>query len=172
MEQPHEAEVSLQLRGGPMVLHAPSRSEVPEPRGLVGALQKDRQEPGWDEAVSTIDFDMLASYVKTRKVTAVAAWCARNRVLTFRDAKGRPCTTVEALNRALYRGKNNENEPDYEWESSPADSPSRLSSRKTGAITRLSETNGSDFPGSMRVSKRFTGHFSSSTPHALGRSAK
>lgn len=124
--------------------------------------------------MSTVDFDTLAAYVKTRKVTAVAAWCARNRVLTFRDTKGRPCTTLEALNRALYRGKDN-NEPNYEpptWENSPADSVSRASSRKTADITKLSETNGYRSHGSMKVSKPFTDHSLNSTRHGQGPSAK
>ena len=124
--------------------------------------------------MSTVDFDTLAAYVKTRKVGAVAAWCARNRVLTFRDTKGRPCTTLEALNRALYRGKDN-NEPNYEpppWENSPADSAFRASSRKTADITRLSETNGSGSHGSMRGSRHSTGRYSSSTQHGQGRSDK
>ena len=124
--------------------------------------------------MSTVDFDTLAAYVKTRKVGAVAAWCARNRVLTFRDTKGRPCTTLEALNRALYRGKDN-NEPNYDpppWENSPAASAFRGSSRKTADITKLSETNGSASRESMRESKRSTARFSSSTQHGQGRSGK
>ena len=122
--------------------------------------------------MSTVDFDTLAAYVKTRKVGAVAAWCARNRVLTFRDTKGRPCTTLEALNRALYRGKYNDNEPNYEWENSPADSRFPVSLNATDATTKSSATNGSNSPGSMKESKRFTARSLSSIPVGQGRLGK
>src|SRR5581483_7939332 len=119
--------------------------------------------------MSTVDFDALASFVKTRKVGAVAAWCARNRVLTFRDAKGRPCTTVEALNHALYRGRDNENEPDYSWESSLADSQFPASSRKTAAITRLSAIAGSRSHASTKGSIASIERSTSSTPQGRER---
>ncbi len=47
------------------------------------------------------DFDTLSKLAATRKVKAVAMWCARYRIQTFRDTKHRPCTTITAIDRAL-----------------------------------------------------------------------
>jgi len=84
-----------------------------------------------------VTFDTLAKLAATRKVKAIAAWCARNRILSFRDAKNRPCTTLEALNNALYKGKELEPEPDWaaldRWLDSRAGSASQASLKKTAA---------------------------------------
>lgn len=72
--------------------------------------------------VSLISFKELAEKIDTRKVAAVKAWCARNRVPWFPDSKGRPMTTSTALDRALFRGKDEENEIDWSpfpWQKSP-----------------------------------------------------
>lgn len=66
-----------------------------------------------------IDFDTLARFAATRSPKALAMWCARNRITTFRDHKGRPCTTLTALDRALVPRRKNEAEPDYDAISSP-----------------------------------------------------
>ena len=59
-----------------------------------------------------VDFDTLANFAGTRKVKAVAMWCARNRIHTFRDTKGRPVTTIAAIERAL--GQGDVIEPNYD----------------------------------------------------------
>jgi hypothetical protein len=104
-----------------------------------------------------IDFDALARLAATRKVKAVAMWCARNRILTFRDTKGRPCTTQSALDEALGHSKDPSNEPNFAalnlWASSRAASRSPVSLRKVAATTESSETNGSRLVESMRAKK-------------------
>lgn len=61
-----------------------------------------------------VPFDELAKLAGTRRVRSVAIWCARNRINTFRDTKNRPCTTIQALDSALNRGKDEENTPNYD----------------------------------------------------------
>jgi hypothetical protein len=84
-----------------------------------------------------IDFDALAKWIATRKVKAVAAWCARNRIYTFRDHKGRPCTTLSAIDEAL-RGHARPEDIGINWDrptwaSSRAVDLSPTSSKVTGA---------------------------------------
>jgi hypothetical protein len=48
-----------------------------------------------------VGFDDLAAFVGTRKVNAIKAWLARNRIQYMTDHKHRPITTVSAINRGL-----------------------------------------------------------------------
>lgn len=64
--------------------------------------------------MTLLSFDELAEKVGTRKVLAIKAWCARNRVKWLPDYKGRPITTLAALDRSLARGKDSNTEPRYE----------------------------------------------------------
>lgn len=102
----------------------------------------------------TVDFDALAKFAATRKVKAVALWCARNRIQTFRDTKGRPCTTQTALDEALGHSKDPSNEPNFAalnlWASSRVASRSPVSLRKVAATTVSGETNGSRLAESMK----------------------
>lgn len=48
-----------------------------------------------------VNYDDLAAFVGTRKVLALKAWLARNRIQWMADHKRRPITTVSAINRGL-----------------------------------------------------------------------
>lgn len=66
------------------------------------------------------DYDTLKKLSKARGPGAVKAWLARNRIHYFLDTKGNPTTTLSAIDRALNRGKD-EDEPNYEpptWQDS------------------------------------------------------
>lgn len=59
------------------------------------------------------DYETLKQLSKARGPKGVAAWLARNRIKYFVDAKGRPVTTITALDRALHRGEK-DTEPNFE----------------------------------------------------------
>lgn len=63
---------------------------------------------------SVADFETLARIAGTRRVRALKAWLARNRIRYFNSVKNRPSTTIAALDRALRRGTDEENEPNYD----------------------------------------------------------
>lgn len=71
-----------------------------------------------------IDYETLKKWIKAHGgksggTKTVAAWCARNRIQTFRDVKGFPITTTEAIDRALQRGTERESLVNFDplpWE--------------------------------------------------------
>src|SRR5688500_16768316 len=98
------------------------------------------------------DFKTLQTLAGTKKLGAVKAWLARNRIKYFIDTKGHPSTTLAALDRALHRGESI-TEPNFDlptWDSSPAESPSPACTKKTDGITRSSRTSGTRSRGSMK----------------------
>src|SRR5690606_12090637 len=118
------------------------------------------------------DYETLKKLCKARGPGGVKAWLARNRIKYFIDSKGNPTTTLSALDRALHRGSDN-NEPNFElpsWESSPAGSQSRASTKKTAATTRSSRTSGTRSPGSMREQPSYSEPYTSSTRSDPGQS--
>lgn len=59
----------------------------------------------------TVPFSKLADLANRKRPRAVEKWCQKRGILYFLDADNRPCTTDDALNAALMRGR--KTEPDY-----------------------------------------------------------
>lgn len=82
------------------------------------------------------DFAMLARMSGYKQPRAVCAWLANRRIKYLVGRDGKPSTTLDALNRALY-GREADNEPNY---SPPCASPK--STPKTAATTTSTPTAG------------------------------
>src|SRR4051812_36327246 len=110
------------------------------------------------------DYETLKKLSRARGPGGVKTWLARNRIKYFIDSKGNPTTTLSALDRALHRDQDL-TEPNFELPcpSYPAESQSPASSRRTGAITRSSKTNGTRSRGLTKERPSFTEPFTSST---------
>src|SRR5687767_6125960 len=96
------------------------------------------------------DFATLCTLAATKRPKAVCAWLARNRIHYMLDTKGHPVTTLSAIDRALHRGRDENNEPNIEallpCPSSTAGSAFRASPKNTADTTSSSATSGTRSP--------------------------